>query len=257
MKITRLFFLSVLLLLVMQSVAQTQQELLLRAYKERSPKTLRLFIDRWSVQPADTGGVKNLQEPIRSIQELYAAYYGNPRGVFEGDSFAMLQPAFVVLSDKIDYAVIDSINLLDREDRNDFLGYEQMQRLRRQADPVRKTIQPFIPHLPGTDIRYLLMDSTYERMIEDFLRGASDKEQDRGHDPDKVHFLQTYLPMQKRHWGEYWNYMSYPEVESIVLDKKLEQAVIWFRTSSAYGVAYMMKEEGLWRQIGSRILISQ
>lgn len=80
---------------------------------------------------------------------------------------------------------------------------------------------------------------------------------ENGHDEKKVKFLSRYISMVKRHWGNYWDYLSYPDIKKITFDSLLKSAVISYELSGKQGIACYKKKEDHWELIESRILISQ
>ena len=59
-------------------------------------------------------------------------------------------------------------------------------------------------------------------------------------------FLEQNIKVWEGHWGAYWQLLTYPEVNSIIFDKEMEYAKVFFRIVYEGGEALLKKENGKW-----------
>ncbi|RKX43981.1 MAG: hypothetical protein DRP64_07395 [Verrucomicrobia bacterium] len=56
----------------------------------------------------------------------------------------------------------------------------------------------------------------------------------------------TLVTIVPGHWGEGWHFISHPEVEAIIINRDLDQAIVSFRIGYEGGYSVMIKNENNW-----------
>jgi hypothetical protein len=248
---------------------QSQERLLHEAYKTKSSKKLKLFIDRWatvsSLSVANWATTKN--DTIKAFNEVYRQFYlSENQGLTKTD--VVTGSIYVVLDDDPVMAITDTLPMGDStEGYPNEPNYELLQSLTYREGNREQMFQSYVPVLGIPKLIILSLNSKYNSYIKKFLdsKPPGKKQNDDGylgedrvgHDEEKVAFLSAYLPMVKRHWGHYWNYLSYPNIKQIVFNKELTSAVVSYKLSSKGGMACYKKTETGWTFIDKRILTIQ
>jgi hypothetical protein len=263
-----LLLISMFFLSVTVKSQQSQERLLDEAYKINSAKKLKLFIDRWatvsSLSLAKWATTKN--DTIKAFNEVYRQFYlSENEGITQIDSAT--PSVYIVVDDDPIMAVTDTLPIGDSTDGYpNEPNYELLQSLAYQEGNREQMFQSYVPVLGIPKVIVLSLNSKYNSYIKKFLTSkAVVKKQndngypgeDAGHDEQKVAFLSAYLPMVKRHWGNYWNYLSYPNINRIVFNKELTSAVVSYKLSSRGGMACYKKTAMGWTLIDKRILTIQ
>lgn len=251
------------LFFVLNSHAQNprQASLLRQAYQTKSDSLLRKFLNNWAkesrtVSAANTNKKEN--DTLRNLYEVYNAFYKKDRTSFS---------RYLLLPDRISYHVIDSLPQTGQVDS----FYYAEPNLSALNDSIYKyydqfiTLQPFYPRLQLLRSKTLLLTESYKKLIEQFLDTtlvsssyyAEEKTTERAHSDFKINFLGAYLDVVGRHWGHFYDYMSFPEIDLVLFDRSLTHAVISYDLSCKGGAAYMEKQNGKWSIVEERILISQ
>lgn len=263
-----LFLITTLFLSVIVKSQQSQEMLLNDAYKTKSSKKLKLFIDRWAngslLSVAKWATTKN--DTIKAFNEVYRHFYlSEYKGITQPD--AATRSIYIVVDDDVLMAVTDTLPIVDPYEGNHYeTDYRLLESIAYQEGNRLQMLKSYVPVLGIPKLAILSLNSKYKSFIEKFLsaKKAVKKQNDAGylgdeagHDERKVAFLSGYLPMVKRHWGNYWNYLSYPNINRIVFNKKLTSAVVSYQLSSRSGIACYLKTENGWTLIDSRITIIQ
>ena len=63
--------------------------------------------------------------------------------------------------------------------------------------------------------------------------------------------------MVGRHWGHFFDYMSFPEIREVMFDRSLTKAIHSYELSCKGGVAYLEKIDGKWQVVEEGITIMQ
>lgn len=263
-----LFLIGSLFLSVIVKSQQSQEMLLHDAYKTKSSKKLKLFIDRWangsSLSVAKWATTKN--DTIKAFNEVYRHFYlSENKGLTQTD--ASTRSIYIVVDDVVDMAVTDTLPIVDPFEGNYYEpDYRLLESIAYQEGNRLQMLPSYVPVLGIPKLGILSLNSKYKSHIEKFLsaKKAVKKQNDAGyprhqtgHDAQKVAFLSAYLPMVKRHWGNYWNYLSYPNINRIVFNKELTSAIVSYKLSSSGGIACYKKTANGWTLIDSRITIMQ
>lgn len=238
-----------------------QSSLLRQAYQTKSDSLLRKFLNNWAKESkviSDANTNKKQNDTLRNLYEVYNAFYKKDRTSFS---------RYLLLPDRIGYHVIDSLPPTGQIDS----FYYAEPNLNALNDSIYKyydqfiTLKPFYPRLQLPRSKILLLTESYKKLIEQFLDTtiesssyyAEEKTTERAHSDPKIHFLGAYLDVVGRHWGHFFDYMSFPEIEMVLFDRSLTHAVISYDLSCKGGAAYLEKQNGKWSIVEERILIMQ
>ena len=262
----RFFLLTGMLFFQLATTAQYQATLLNKSYKANSSAKLKLFLDRWckSSTPISSKNLNKQNDTVKMVYDLYTAFYQpkdlSPLGVPEGGNAAYAHADYLVIQDNINYAVVESLPSINGKDLPD---YAKLNDISNSSKAVSKTVKNFRPLVDFEKTKILCLTEYYDSAINRFLKnkpvgkkGDSNNSMQE-HDEKKEQFLSQYLVMVKRHWGQYWDIISYPEASQITFDRSLQYATINYRFSGKGGIAYYKKTDGKWILVGSRILYTQ
>ena len=113
---------------------------------------------------------------------------------------------------------------------------------------------------PGKKVVYLTDD--YKKLLDKFL---GDKHVDLGTESamqtayakeesrQRMDFLQQAAQIFYGHWGGYWQYETYPQANSIIIDARMQRAIVNFRFIYEGGEVYMEKQNGEWTVVSGRL----
>jgi len=262
----RFILLTGMLLLQLGTTAQYQATLLNKAYNANSSVKLKLFLDRWckSSTPLSSKILNKQNDTIKMVYDLYTAFYQpkdlSPFGAPEGGNAAYAHADYLVIQDNINYAVVES---LPNNTGNDLPDYAKLYDIVNSSKAVSKTIKNFRPNVDFEKTNILCLTEYYDSAISKFLRiktvgNKGDLNNSmQEHDVKKEQFLSQYLVMVKRHLGQFWDIISYPEASQITFDRTLQYAAVNYRFSGKEGIAYYKKSDGKWNHVGSKIMNSQ
>ncbi len=266
----RILLITCCLFLSLSALAQPQATLLRQSYTNRSVKGLKLFIDRWVAASSALNKTKKgkVNDTLQALRGIYRDLLENRnRDIsFRKDYPSTERPAvyYLVLDDQLRYSVVDSFGICPDETTcmYELPRYDGLSPLLHAADTVERVLKPWYPVLPDANAKVLLLTDQYHDLLEDFLRDRKEgklpgEKTIAGHQPCKVDFLQNYLPMVKRHWGEYWHYRSFPDIRRIILNRELTRALVEFKMTSSGEAAYYIKENGNWKLVNTVVLTMQ
>ncbi len=263
----RFFLLTGMLLFQLGTTAQYQATLLNKAYKANSSVKLKLFLDRWCISSsALSSKILNKQnDTVKMVYDLYSAFY-QPKdlsrlGVPEGGNAAYAHADYLVIQDNINYAVVETLPIYSSTGNN-MPDFSILNGIINDNKVVIKTVKNFRPKVDFEKTKILSLTAYYDSAISRFLKAntisnkvaLSNNMQE--HDVKKEQFLSQYLVMVKRHRGQFWDIISYPEASQITFDRTLQYAAVNYRFSGKEGIAYYKKSDGKWNHVGSKIMNS-
>ena len=73
-----------------------------------------------------------------------------------------------------------------------------------------------------------------------------------GKSENRKKFLENYIKIWYGHWGGYWQLYSYPTASSIIFDKDMKYARIYFRMVYEGGEAILKNENNKWILISAK-----
>ncbi len=84
---------------------------------------------------------------------------------------------------------------------------------------------------------------------ESIMQTAYAKEESR----QRMDFIQQAAKIFYGHWGGYWQYETYPQANSIIIDARMQRAIVNFRFVYEGGEVYMEKQNGEWTVVSGRL----
>ena len=114
-------------------------------------------------------------------------------------------------------------------------------------------------NFPNKKIVYLTTE--YQRLLDGFLRNdhvGFAKESimqvaySKGKSRKRMDFINTAARIFYGHWGGYWQYETYPQASSIVIDSQMQRAVVFFRFVYEGGKVILEKQNGEWTIISGK-----
>ena len=186
---------------------------------------------------------------IKNIFEIYRTFYQPldllELGDWEWGNSLNNNSKYVVVQEKMFYYIMPNDNF------DDFKHW----------DNELDSIINFKPPIDiGSDKVLYLMDE-YSKAINRFLGSESTKLGVGGimnpsmpieESQRRYTFLREYIPILHGHWGGYWHIATHPEVSYIILNNKLNKAIVFFRVGYQGGEATLVKINNKWRVESSK-----
>jgi hypothetical protein len=118
------------------------------------------------------------------------------------------------------------------------------------------SVKDFRPNLIQTKGTPLYLSPGYRKLLDNFLGNAHyalgtgdimNPAQAKDESATRQKFLENYIKIYYGHWGGYWQYHSYPTINSIVFDKKLKYAKVYYKMIYEGGEAFLKFENNTWK----------
>ena len=120
----------------------------------------------------------------------------------------------------------------------------------------------FRPQVSFPNKRIVYLTDEYMKMLDDFLgdqhvdlgtenimQVAYAKDESR----QRMEFLMKAAKIFYGHWGGYWQYETYPKASSIIFDREMQRAIVFFRCVYEGGEVYLEKKDGEWTIYSGRL----
>ena len=120
----------------------------------------------------------------------------------------------------------------------------------------------FRPQVSFPNKKIVYLTDEYEKILDDFLgdqhvdlgtenimQVAYAKDESR----QRMEFLMKAAIFFYGHWGGYWQYETYPKASSIIFDREMQRAVVFFRCVYEGGEVYLEKKDGEWTIYSGRL----
>ena len=182
--------------------------------------------------------------------ELEAYYTDRIRETYSNDSTR--QKALKYLQREIN---LGRMSLVFNDDR----FYEPWGKIK-TTEIVRNII--FRPQVSFPNKRIVYLTDEYMKMLDDFLgdqhvdlgtenimQVAYAKDESR----QRMEFLMKAAKIFYGHWGGYWQYETYPKASSIIFDREMQRAIVFFRCVYEGGEVYLEKKDGEWTIYSGRL----
>jgi hypothetical protein len=266
---------------------QKQEELLLQAYRSHSAEKLEIFFDQWMQEtPALSPDViGKSDDTVRNVYLLFERFY-NPIdiqriGGSEWGNDIYKKATYFLLQDKVRFAFVDTLDkdiLLQKEyarlakvsnisvdsvirhakaDRN-----STIERFIEWPAPKQyETIENFRPRVSFQKPKTIVLIDEYDSILNRFLGSSHyplghgnimSPAASSGESANRQKFLGQCIKIWYGHWGGYWQLHTYPTVNSIVFDKSLTHALIYYRMVYEGGYAYFKKMGGIWTLVEAK-----
>lgn len=120
----------------------------------------------------------------------------------------------------------------------------------------------FRPRVSFPNKKIVYLTDKYKKLLDDFL---GDQHVDLGTESimqvayakdesrQRMEFLMKAAKIFYGHWGGYWQYETYPEATSIIFDREMQRAVVFFRCVYEGGEVYLEKKDGEWTIFSGRL----
>ncbi len=109
-------------------------------------------------------------------------------------------------------------------------------------------------HFPDRKIVYLTDE--YKKLLDDFLgdehvnlgeKSIMQPAYSKGDSRKKMEFILKAATILYGHWGGYWQYETYPKASTMVFDRGMRRAVVFFRFGYEGGHVILEKQNGEWK----------
>lgn len=267
------------------------QDILETAYKKRSKEMLNDFFRNWQeeIKPIGKEELLSLSDTIQNTYKAFSAFYrplellsvGNSEwgdSIYQHVNTLIVQNSVkIYFIDKVYYTEeeTDSIatcfinknatseKIIDKSrinlyievhgSINNVLGYKEV---------LTDSIMDFRPDVNSLSKRITYLVPKYNMALNNFLgnshftvKGKLYFSPNRGRREveKRKAFLENEVKIWGGHWGGYWQLLSYPQAYSVVFDKDMEYAKVYFRLVYQGGEAYLKKENGYWTVLSSRL----
>ena len=123
-----------------------------------------------------------------------------------------------------------------------------------ETDEIVRNIE-FRPQVSFPNKKIVYLTGGYKKLLDDFLgdqhvdlgtenimQVAYAKDESR----QRMEFLTNAAMIFYGHWGGYWQYETYPKANSIIFDREMQRAVVYFRFVYEGGEVYLEKKDGEW-----------
>ncbi len=263
------------------SRAQKQDRLLVKAYQSGSTEKLELFFNKWiqEAQPLSPIAIEALNDTVRNIYLLFRQFYDPLKigsiGGSEWGNNIYKRAKYFLLQDNIPFGFVDTLD-------KDILSQKQYSRLAKQLNitvdsvikgsrdednmginfifewPTAKkfdTIYHFRPVVSFQTPKTVVLTEQYNSLLNIFLgsdhyplgKGSiMSPANSKGESAKRQKFLEHCIKIWYGHWGGYWQLYSYPLVNSIVFDRRFENALVNYQLVYEGGYAYFRKIKGAW-----------
>ena len=214
------------------------------AYAHQSKHSIENFFADWnkSVKQNSIEFI-NQNNSVKSIFEIYRTFYQPldllKLGDWEWGNSLNMNSKYVVVQNKMYYYIMPNDNF------DNFLYWNE------NSDSI-------IDFRPPIDVKLdkvlYLMDE-YHEAVNRFL-GSESSGLGEGNimnpsrpieeSQKRYNFLREFIPILHGHWGGYWHIETHPEVSVIILNKKLDRAIVHFRVGYQGGEATLVKNNNKW-----------
>lgn len=277
------------LLFTLQGV-KAQIHLLEDAYQFKSKDALEEYFQQWrsDIPPITNDELVKLSDLYQEAYSVFSVFY-NPidlaligksewgDSIYHNSEYLVVQNSLNIrVQDKVFYTrtEMDSINkeiISEHGQRgldsliflNNFYGENWYIKKRFKNNELHTdTLTNFRPNIvfEGKDILYL--SPVHDIILTTFLGSRIQKGKGRisnvrylsNREVEKRRtFLEKKLKVWRGHWGAYWLLISFPEVTSIVFDREMKYAKIFYKLIYQGGEAYLMNDDGKWKMISAQL----
>ena len=265
-----------------QSQNQTQEKLLEKAYRCHSKKQLFEFFDNWSKESFSNES-ESPDKWMTEAHKIFVAFYQPLHKEF-GHSIYQNNPYFIVQNSLYEILVADTIpykleelegyyaNRIRQLQPNDtnLIGnlrnlierggisiafYSNADRWYEIPATLVDSNVTFRPPVHFSDRKIVYLTDEYKKLLDNFLGNKhvemgkhnimqvayANKKSRR-----KMNFVSKAATIFYGHWGGYWQYETYPQANSIVIDTKMHRAIVYFSKIYVGGYVVLEKQNDNW-----------
>ncbi len=273
------------------SQSYSQFKLLEEAYKKKSEDQLNEFFASWQkeIPPVSNEEFDSLSDIEKEVYNAFCAFY-NPidlqtigrsewgDSIYRDVNYLIIQNSlYYRVQDKVFFTAEEKVAIYKKSLAKD--GQKGIDSLKIQNIPsfgeewvleelvgndwiLSDTISDFRPPISLSNRNIVYLNSLYYTGLTKFLGSIIKKNKERlnytyylseKEVKKRQLFLEQNIKVWEGHWGAYWQLLTYPEVNSIIFDKEMEYAKVFFRIVYEGGEALLKKENGKWRLISSKL----
>jgi hypothetical protein len=250
--------------------SQTELETLEKAYKHKSKKELKNFFETWSneISPITDAKLSQYNDTIQQAYRVFVAFYKPCRldriGGSEWGYDIYKNVKFLIVQTAIKIYFTDSIYVERNGDTiSDFDFYSKQYDwyYRNKNKELADSIMDFRPNIQCNGKIPLFLTKKHEKILYDFLEVDNIKREaglfitptkftnsgvsEKGQFSRKKIFLENHIKI-----GYAWNNKgtfsqlhSYPYLYSIIFDKNIKYAIIYYRIGCSIGGKIAVKKE--------------
>lgn len=248
----RLIFLFICAPFATISFGQQADTLLFNAYETKSLVKLKSFFEKWA---ENTPAISNeefhlLNDTEKNVYQVFQSFYNpkdiNKTGGSEWGNHIYKHVKYFLVQNKIYFAFEDTLPKNVDEIR--------MRSRSRKSLPY-DSVKNFRPQLSFSKVKCVLVDKYHEALINQFLGNEHSKlgtgnimspAHSKDESENRQNFLEHYIKIWYGHWGGYWQLYSYPYASTIVFDRKLENAIVFYTMVYQGGCAFFSKNNNTW-----------
>lgn len=266
--------------------SQTQEELLNKAYEQKSYKLLNKFFENWRMNFGliSDYDYKHLLEREKDVYDIFYDFY-TPKDLCrlklaDYEYLYYKNVKYVIINPQITYRILknenyDSILRIAKKDSKDIDSvyyFDPFNELTNKGksygfyddfyynylfeyNSIDVTINNFNPKIKDSSIVPLILNTKYLNVISNFLGdnitplGTYSIMQTAMADSIsslKVDFLKYYIFLMPEHWGQYWEILTSPKISSIDFNSKRNLARINYSFPYHDNYTYYKKIKGKW-----------
>jgi len=219
-------------------------------YKKRDEAGFTEFIKTWSetYKPIPTSSLRQLPEVVRSSYEIFQLFYSpfnikRIGGSEWGDKINEGSKC-VVVQDTLNIRIVKSLANYNMTDCPEDLCALQIAKFRPRLALKSKTVLRLTDKYERTLNSFLGTDHTPLGMGNIMSPAQSSGESERRSD-----FLRKQFLVIQGHWGGYWELLTQPQVEYIVFNPELTEAIVHFQIVYEGGEATFKRAGGQWKMV--------
>jgi len=243
-----------------------------RAYNDNSVEQLEQILNKWCNSIKSNNSEYSNNDTIRNIYEIFAEFYTpqNLRriGLCQWSDTIYQRSKYFIIQNSIKYGITKSKIYLDTvqnqiDTANRILSemyYGELFGTISNIFSETKTslFKNFRPEFNSENVKALYITDKYSRDLNSFLGRRYSrifKKVIRYDEPFKRReFLANRIVIFWQHWDKYWHLETHPYIYTIIMDEKMENAIIDFRLVFQGGNAYLKKIDNKWILISSGLI---
>ncbi|MFV0538726.1 MAG: hypothetical protein ACK5M3_15385 [Dysgonomonas sp.] len=273
------------------SQSYSQFKLLEEAYKKKSEEQLGEFFVHWQkeIPSISNEEFEHLSDIEKEVYNAFCSFY-NPIdlqaiGRSEWGDSIYRDVNYLIIQNNIYYRIQNKVFFTNEEKVEIYKkllakdGQKGIDSLNTQNIPafaeewvleelvgndwiLSETISNFRPPISLGNKNVVYLNSSYDTGLMTFLGSHVKKNKGRlkyvyflsdEEIEKRQFFLERNVKIWRGHWGAYWQLLTYPEVNSIVFDKEMKYAKVFFRIVYQGGEALLKKENGKWHLVSSKL----
>lgn len=212
------------------------------AYQADDLSKLKTILNKWHKEiQANTAEEITKNKKIKTIHDIYKAFRRPINHSHNSINYKDNWPEksnYIIIQTSLEYTILTN---------NNIAGFKE--------SSIKKydTISNFRTNIKLGDKKILYLTPEYKRTLEKFIEKDSlcssislKSLAANTTDESRTGFLEKYLPRIHSHFEYPWLFETNPIVERIVINKRLNKAIVYFRDGCEGGETTMKKVKGKW-----------